>query len=491
MKTKLLITLWLVIFSDLLRAAHPLDLWGQRTAPGSGYTLNAVAFANGVFVAVGGSGTILISSDGANWTNSSPGNYGDLRNVHFLNGQFTVVGYNNQMLRSSNGITWTATALPVVNYWDVAFGNGTYVLAGDTNFVSTDGLNWIPAGPVVSIPPIGNRRLKFDTLTFGNGVFVAMANHTFAAAYGTFSSADGTNWTLTSGLHSEMATRSEMIYENGLYVLAYNPDAFQFLPSGQLYSSTDASVWQQGTGYQSYGGFSTAFKPTSVAYGGGHFVAAGRSSALTTFAFVSSTNSIEWQWRWPSTNFSAPTDFFPGGVAFGNGTFVGVGSDGSGPIIYQSGNFDGSPTILTEPLDRAAVVGNPASFSVVAGGSNPLFYQWQKDSVTISGATNNSFTISNVVATDSGGYRVIVTNSFGSVTSRVAQLSISFLQIHNYAGITILGIPGKTYRIEVSPQAGGSWTVLTNLVLPKTPFIWIDYDSPNVAARIYRAGELP
>src|SRR5687767_2960241 len=88
------------------QAADPLEQWGQRTPPGSGYGLNAIAFGNGVFVAVGGNGTTLVSSEGANWTNSSPGNYGELRNVHFLNGQFTVVGNTNQMLRSSNGMDW-------------------------------------------------------------------------------------------------------------------------------------------------------------------------------------------------------------------------------------------------------------------------------------------------------------------------------------------------------------------------------------------------
>ena len=207
-----------------IQAADPLEQWGQRTAPGTGYGLNAVAFGNGVFVAVGGNGTTLVSSDGANWTNSSPGNYGEWRNVRFLNGQFTVVGITNQMLQSSNGINWTTTTLPLGNYWDIAFGNGRYVVAGTTNFVSTDGVTWIPAGPVVQIGPPGvNGRIAFDTLTFGNGEFVAMPNSSFAAAFGIFYSADGTNWIRTSGPHSEQANRSDMIYENGLFVLAWNP----------------------------------------------------------------------------------------------------------------------------------------------------------------------------------------------------------------------------------------------------------------------------
>jgi hypothetical protein len=262
-----------------------------------------------------------------------------------------------------------------------------------------------------------------------------------------------------------------MTYVNGLFLVAttQNPTA--------VHASTNGASWFGTTP----GG--PGWVPTAVTFGGNYFVAAviNNNSAF----FFSSTNATSWQQRFSQTGFN------PRGAAFGNGTFVIVGSSAGNPDIYQSGNLGGAPTILTEPLDRAAVVNNPASFSVVAGGSDPLSYQWQKNSSSITNATNSSFTISNVVAGDGGGYRVIVTNSFGSVTSRVAQLSVSFLQIHQYAGITILGVPGKTYRVEASPQAGGSWTALTNIVLPNTSYIWIDYDSPNAATRVYRAAELP
>jgi hypothetical protein len=73
----------------------------------------------------------------------------------------------------------------------------------------------------------------------------------------------------------------------------------------------------------------------------------------------------------------------------------------------------------------------------------------------------------------------------------VAQLTIAFLDIKAYAGITILGVPGKTYRIEVTPANPVSWQTLTNLVLPASPHVWIDFDSPTVGQRLYRAAELP
>ncbi len=468
-----------------LRAADPLEQWGQRTPPGTGYGLNAIAFGNGVFVAAGGNGATLVSPDGVNWTNSSPGNYGELQNVHFLNGEFNVVGNTNRLLRSSNGVDWVILTLPAGTYWDVAYGNGVYLVVGQIplpeTFASTDSVNWTPAAPrfIADIfqPP---RAVKIDCIAFGAGQFVAMPRETaYPAERGIFRSTDGSNWVMNSGPHQfgnpASSPTSDMIYANDLFLIA---DAIQ----GSIQSSSNGVSWSG----VSFG--NSQSPPGGITYGAGYFVAVRKGGFLPT-AFFSSTNATSWQQRFPEVGFPGP-NFDPRGVTFGNDTFVVVGTSNSNPIIFQSGDLGGTPTILTEPVDRAAVVGNPASFSVVAGGSDPLHFEWQKDGSSIGGATNSTFTISNVVATNSGGYRVIVTNSFGSVTSRVAQLSVSFLQIHQYAGITILGIPGKTYRIEASPEAGGSWSVLTNLVLPHTPYIWVDYDSPNVATRVYRAAEL-
>ena len=158
----------------------------------------------------------------------------------------------------------------------------------------------------------------------------------------------------------------------------------------------------------------------------------------------------------------------------------------------QSGNIGGTPLILQEPADRGAVAGNPASFSINVSGAQPLAYQWFHSGTAIANATNATVTIAQVVPGDIGGYQVVVTNSFGSVTSRVAQLTVSILDIKMYAGIEILGVAGRTYRIEGTAAKGPvNWQTLTNLVLPTTPYIWIDLGSPAAGAQLYRATELP
>src|SRR5207245_11148161 len=68
-------------------------------------------------------------------------------------------------------------------------------------------------------------------------------------------------------------------------------------------------------------------------------------------------------------------------------------------------------------------VGQTATFSVTATGTAPLHYQWRKNGVNISGATNSSYTTPATVAADNGSlFSVVVSNSGGSVTSNNATL---------------------------------------------------------------------
>lgn len=84
----------------------------------------------------------------------------------------------------------------------------------------------------------------------------------------------------------------------------------------------------------------------------------------------------------------------------------------------------GPPTIATEPADQTVVANTTASFNVVAGGVGPFGYQWFKGATALPGETNPTLTLANVQPSQAGGYQVIVTNANGSVTSRVATLTV-------------------------------------------------------------------
>ncbi|HUL16609.1 MAG TPA: choice-of-anchor D domain-containing protein, partial [Terriglobales bacterium] len=71
-----------------------------------------------------------------------------------------------------------------------------------------------------------------------------------------------------------------------------------------------------------------------------------------------------------------------------------------------------APTITTAPANRTVTAGQTATFAVVAAGTAPLSYQWQKSGANIAGATGASYTTPATTTADSGStYRVVVSNS--------------------------------------------------------------------------------
>jgi len=88
--------------------------------------------------------------------------------------------------------------------------------------------------------------------------------------------------------------------------------------------------------------------------------------------------------------------------------------------------------ITTQPQSQSVVAGSNAVFTVVASGQAPISYQWSlnganlTNSTHIAGATKATLTVSNVVASDAGNYRVAVTNSHSGVTSSNAVLIVLF-----------------------------------------------------------------
>lgn len=82
------------------------------------------------------------------------------------------------------------------------------------------------------------------------------------------------------------------------------------------------------------------------------------------------------------------------------------------------------PSITSQPINQTVDIGANATFSVAATTS-PLTYQWQFQSLTIPGETNQSLSLLRVKAGQEGPYRVIVSNPIGSVTSVTAVLTVN------------------------------------------------------------------
>mgnify|MGYP003342957305 CR=1 FL=1 len=99
------------------------------------------------------------------------------------------------------------------------------------------------------------------------------------------------------------------------------------------------------------------------------------------------------------------------------------------------------------------ITGTTANFSVAATGSGTLTYQWRKDGSALAGQTTATLTLNSLLATDAGGYSVVVANGSGSVTSLVATLTI-----HVPPFITTPPASVTTPPAAVEPVKGGDET---------------------------------
>jgi hypothetical protein len=129
------------------------------------------------------------------------------------------------------------------------------------------------------------------------------------------------------------------------------------------------------------------------------------------------------------------------------------------------------PSLLVAPVSQTVPSGSTASFNVTAGGTAPFNYQWQVNNGTgftnltnggnISGANTNVLTITGVAASYvqpnwnwAGNYRVIVTNSVGSITSSPATLVVAATGVYVAPGGDVNGAVNTAYN------NGGGWVNL-------------------------------
>jgi hypothetical protein len=92
----------------------------------------------------------------------------------------------------------------------------------------------------------------------------------------------------------------------------------------------------------------------------------------------------------------------------------------------NGGTKAAAPTIVTQPANQIVTAGQTATFSVMASGTAPLNYQWQKNNANIGGATAASYTTPATIAGDTGAkFDVVVSNAAGSIASSMATLTVN------------------------------------------------------------------
>lgn len=226
----------------------------------------SVCYGNGKYVAVAyESNKAAYSTDGITWTETTLPSSAKWCSVCYGNGKFVAVAGNSDTAAySTDGVTWTvARSIPDASWLSVASGDGKFVaVASNGAIYSTDGITWslVPMSPSCS-------SYAWQSVTYGNGKFVMVAEGSDAAAYST----DGINWTRVTLPLS--ASWCSVTSGNGKFVaVARN--------SATAAYSTDGITWTVAT-------MPSSASWRSVAYGNGKFVAVANGSNKAAYADAS------------------------------------------------------------------------------------------------------------------------------------------------------------------------------------------------------------
>ncbi|HEU5133563.1 MAG TPA: PQQ-dependent sugar dehydrogenase [Steroidobacteraceae bacterium] len=158
---------------------------------------------------------------------------------------------------------------------------------------------------------------------------------------------------------------------------------------------------------------------------------------------------------------------------------------GGGEVFRVQFTASTAPSISSHPSSITVGAGQTASFSVTASGTAPLTYQWQRNGVNIPNATSPTFSFTTTTGDNGAMFRAVVSNSFGSVTSNSATLTV--LTNSPPTGVITAPANGTNYRGGQTFTFSGTASDPEQGPLPASAFTWQvdfhhdDHTHPHVA----------
>jgi hypothetical protein len=285
---------------DLTVTAEPGTLWTVRP---TGFRVCRVAYGNGTFVAAGrGLTNVFVSRDrGQTWALKPRLVSDNIWDVAYGDGIFVVaMGSGFFMVSRDGGETWSLgdiTGLDFDIYTITYYGDRTFVFqAKDLGASYSVGTITFSADGFTSAwkNRMGLQYPMFNSLTYGGGTLVGVGGN------GTIRSSidGGVTWTtVPSGTGAEL---KGVTYGNGLFVAVGD--------GGTVLTSPDGFAWTQRT-------TDTNVRLEGVTYGNGLFVAVGRGGTILT-----SRDGAVWMRQ------NSGTDADLCAVAYGDGIFLALGN---------------------------------------------------------------------------------------------------------------------------------------------------------------------
>ena len=337
-----------------------------------------------------------------------------------------LAGGSGATLTLSGAASATATADSAGNYTFTGLANGTYTIvpshAGFTftpssqsmtvNGANVAGMNFTANGatvaPTITTPPANQTVAAGQTATF-----TVVAGGTAPLSY---------QWQ-KNGANITGATSAS--YTTPITTTADSGSAFAVVVTNTAGTVTSAAATLTVT--------AAAVAPTITTQPANQTVTAGQTATFTVVA--AGTAPLTYQWQKKGANLTGATGASyttPATTTADSGsTFRVVVANTAGTVTSAAATLTVTaaavaPTITTPPANQTVTAGQTATFTVVAGGTAPLSYQWQKSGVNIAGATSASYTTLVTTTTDSGStFDVVVTNTAGTVTSAAATLTVN------------------------------------------------------------------
>jgi len=337
-----------------------------------------------------------------------------------------LAGGSGATLTLSGAASATATADSAGNYTFTGLANGTYTIvpshAGFTftpssqsmtvNGANVAGMNFTANGatvaPTITTPPANQTVAAGQTATF-----TVVAGGTAPLSY---------QWQ-KNGANITGATSAS--YTTPITTTADSGSAFAVVVTNTAGTVTSAAATLTVT--------AAAVAPTITTQPANQTVTAGQTATFTVVA--AGAAPLTYQWQKNGANLTGATSASyttPATTTADSGsTFRVVVANTAGTVTSVAATLTVTaaavaPTITTPPANQTVTAGQTATFTVVAGGTAPLSYQWQKSGVNIAGATSASYTTQVTTTTDSGStFDVVVTNTAGTVTSAAATLTVN------------------------------------------------------------------
>jgi len=154
----------------------------------------------------------------------------------------------------------------------------------------------------------------------------------------------------------------------------------------------------------------------------------------------------------------------------------------------------GIPPNATGPAQNLVVTGG-ANVLLQAGVSNNVTaptYQWRRNGVSLTGATNATYTISSLRYDQVGSYSVLVSNLVGQVLNAIATVSAdTALRLSaDPGGFIVTGSAPEATVLELSTDLA-LWTPLYTNTTPLLPVSYLDTNAPARPEGFYRLQPWP